>query len=107
MQTAGIFVRALAELPASVQIRQHQLNGGDFEFWMNIDWNSAAIIADGAGAIDVNSHFDVLTVASQMLVDRIVEHLKNAVVQPALIGVADVHAGPFANSFETFQFIDF
>jgi hypothetical protein len=41
-----------------------------------------------------------------MLVDRVVENLENAVVQAALIGVADVHAGPLADSLQAFEFVD-
>ena len=41
-----------------------------------------------------------------MFVDRVVENLENHVVQTALIGIADVHSGPFPNRFKAFQFVD-
>ena len=34
------------------------------------------------------------------LVDRVVDHLVDQVMQPAVGGVADVHAGPLADMFE-------
>ena len=41
-----------------------------------------------------------------MFVDRVIEHLENAVMQTALIGVADIHSRPFPDRFEPLQFID-
>jgi hypothetical protein len=41
--------------------------------------------------------------AREMFVDRVVEHLGNAVVQGALIGAADIHAGLLADGLETFE----
>ena len=42
-----------------------------------------------------------------MFVNRVVEHLEHAVVQPALVRIADIHAGPLAHGFQTFEFIYF
>ena len=50
----------------------------------------------------MNCHGDVLAESRQVLVDRVVKHLKDAVMQAALIGVADVHTGPFPDGLETF-----
>jgi hypothetical protein len=41
-----------------------------------------------------------------MLVDGVVEHLKDAVVQTPLIGIADVHARAFANRLKALQLVD-
>ncbi len=54
----------------------------------------------------MDDDLDFAAVAGEMLVDRVVEHLENAVVQTAFIGVADIHAGPFPDRFETLQFVD-
>ncbi len=45
--------------------------------------------------------------AGQGLVDRVVDHLEDAVVQAALVGVADVHVGPLAHPFQALEFLDF
>ena len=40
--------------------------------------------------------------AGEGLVDGVVDDLENHVVEPgAVIGVADVHSGPFSDRFET------
>ena len=41
-----------------------------------------------------------------MFVDRIIEHLKNHVVQPTLVRVADIHSRALSDRFESFKFID-
>ena len=43
----------------------------------------------------------------KVLVDGVIQNFENAVVQAALVGVADVHAGALANRLQTFEFIDF
>ena len=51
--------------------------------------------------------FDLVAIAGQMFVDGIVEDFENAMMQPAFVGVADVHAGAFPDGFQAFEFIDF
>ena len=95
VQAAGIFVGALAELAARVQIGQDQLDRRHFPFRMNIDRNAAAVVAHGDRAIDVDGHVDLVAKSGQMFVDRVIENFENHVMQTALIRVADVHAGRF------------
>ena len=42
----------------------------------------------------------------QVLVDRVVEHLENTVVQAALVGRADVHSRALADSCKALEFVD-
>jgi hypothetical protein len=46
VETAGVFVSALAELAAGVEIRQHELDRRDAEPRVNIDRNAAAVVPD-------------------------------------------------------------
>jgi hypothetical protein len=41
-----------------------------------------------------------------MLVDGVVENLKDAVVESALIGITDVHAWALTNCFQSLQFVN-
>jgi hypothetical protein len=43
----------------------------------------------------------------EMFVNGVVEYFENAVMQPAFIGVSDVHSGPFADGFQPLELIDF
>ena len=49
---------------------------------------------------------DVLAMAGKMLVDGIVQHLEHTMVQAALVGVANVHAGPLPDRLEALQFVN-
>ena len=106
VETARVLVRPLAELTAGMQVGQNEFEGRDLELGMDLNGNASAIIADRDRSIGVNRHLDARAVARQMFVDRVIEHLKDAVVQTPLIGIADVHAGAFANRLKALQFVD-
>ena len=55
----------------------------------------------------MNRDGNLATEAGQRLVDRVVDDLENHVVQAcSVIGVADVHPGPFADCFKALQDLD-
>ena len=47
VETAGIFVGALPEFTASMEIREHQFHSRDFEFRVDIHRNTAAVVPNG------------------------------------------------------------
>ncbi len=49
---------------------------------------------------------DGVAEAGEVLVDRVVEHLEDTVVQAALVRVADVHPGALADRLQPFEFVD-
>ena len=57
-------------------------------------------------AVGVDDDVDVLAVAGQRFVDRVVDGFEGDLMQPAHARVADVHARPFANAFETLEHTD-
>src|SRR6185437_16773498 len=73
----------------------------------DIHRNAAAIVHHTHGSIIMDGYLDVVAIAGQRLVDRVVHDLEDHVVQArAVIRVADVHAGTFANCLEPFQDLD-
>ena len=59
--------------------------------------------ADGDRLVGMNGDHDAVAVAGQRFVNGVVHHLENHVMQAAaVIGIADVHSGPFANGVKTF-----
>jgi hypothetical protein len=78
-----------------MQIGEHQFDRRNLKLGVNVDWNSTAIISYRNGPVDVDSYIDSRAKAGQVLIDRVVENLKNAVVQPSLVRIADIHPGPF------------
>ena len=99
VQTPGKFVSALSELTAGMEVGEHQFDSGHLEFRVCLNRNSASVIAYGCRTIDVDGHVNLRTEAGQMFVDGIVQDLKNAVMQSALIRIADIHSGTFPNRF--------
>ncbi len=102
MQAARIFVCALSEFPAGVQICQHQLDCRHFPFWMYIGWNPTAIVTHRDPAIDVNGHFYFGAKSCQVFIDGVIDDFVNQVMQSSLIGISDEHSWPFPNRFEAF-----
>jgi len=47
-----------------------------------------------------------LQLPARVLVDGVIDNFKHAMVQAALIGIADVRAGPHADGFEAFKVLD-
>ena len=106
VETARVLVGTLAELAAGVEVGQDEFEGRDLELGMDLDRDAAAVVADGDGSVGVNGHLDPRAVAGQMLVDGVVEHLEDAVVETALIGIADVHPGALADRLESLKLVD-
>ena len=106
METAGIFVSALAELAAGVKIGEHQLDGRHLELRVHIDRNPAPVVTDGNRAIDVHGDVDLAAITGEVFVDRVIQHLENTMVQTAFIRVADIHAGAFSDGLETLELVD-
>ena len=74
---------------------------------VNVGGNAAAIVAHGAGAVGIERHVDAVGMAGQRLVDGIVDDFIDHVMQArAVIGVADIHAGPLAHGIEALQHLD-
>jgi hypothetical protein len=49
---------------------------------------------------------DIFAVPREMLIDGVIDDLKDAVVQTALIGVTDIHSGAETDGAEPFQMLD-
>jgi len=103
-RAAGEFVAALAIFAAGVQRGEHQLDAGHAVLRVDVDGDAAAVVADGDGAVDVDGDLDACEqIAGEMFVDGVVENLGNAVVEGALIGAADIHAGLLADGLEALR----
>ena len=70
---------------------------------VDVDRDAAAVVDDADAAVGQQRDLDVVAVAGQRLVDRVVDDLVDQVVQAALTGRADVHAGALADRLETLE----
>ena len=103
VQTTGDRVAAAAELTASVQHGHDDLNGGLVLGGVLIHGNTAAVVLYANTTISLNGHVNLGCIAGERFVDRVIYDLVDQVVQTALSGRANVHAGALANRFQTFQ----
>ena len=104
VQTARDLVGAVFELPASVKLRHHHVEGVHARHRrVRPHRDTATVVHHGDGVVGVNEHLDHGRVARQRLVDRVVHHLEDQVVQPPNVGVTDVHARALAHRFEPLQ----
>src|SRR5207302_3922565 len=107
VQATGHLVASAAELAAGVQHRHHDLGRGALLAGVHVDWNAAAIILDGHRVVVVNDDVDACAVSGEVLVDGVVDNFVDEMMQAgAVIGVADVHAGPLAHALEAFEHSD-
>jgi hypothetical protein len=74
---------------------------------VNIDRDAAAVVADRAGAIDMDGDIDFRAVSGEVFVDRVVENFEDAVVEAAFVCGPDIHSGALADAGEAFEFVDF
>ena len=73
--------------------------------------NAAPVVGDGqapGGAVwpHLQRHFNAVGMARNGLVHGVVQHLCGEVVQRALVGAADIHAGAAADGFQPLQHLD-
>ena len=111
VQTARDLVAVLVELATCVQFGQSDLRrtalGLVLVVHLHARGDSAAVVGHADGVVTVDGDDDVVAVARQRFVDRVVHDLKHQVVQTGAVrGVTDVHAGAFAHRFQTFQDLD-
>ena len=106
VQATGHLVAAVTELATGVQHGEHQGDGGDVFDGVLLDRDTTAVVTHSAASVVQQFDLDGVAVARQGLVDGVVDDLVDQVVQAALTGGSDVHAGTLANRLETFQHRD-
>jgi len=68
--------------------------------------DAAPVVAHGDREILVQFHLDAGGVTGHRLVHRVIEDLGHQMVQRALVGAADIHAGAFAHRLEPLEHLD-
>ena len=105
VQTARDFVAVVIELAASVQDRQHDFRSG-LAAGVAVDRNPAAVVDDGDRVVDVDRDVDLIAVAGERLVDRVVDDFVDEMMQPGRTGGADVHGRALPHGLEPFENLD-
>ncbi len=105
VETARDFVVGGVELAAGVKHGQDDLDGGHLLAVDNlvVDGDSAAVVDDRDGVVDVDGDVDAGGVAAEGFVDGVVDDFIDKVMQTHLAGGADVHGGTQTDSRQTFE----
>ncbi len=104
VEAAGDLVAAaVAELAAGVQDGQDDLEGGLALLLHVRDGDAAAVVDDRDGVVRVDRDRHGVAVTGECLVDGVVDHLVDEMVQTADTRGADVHAGTLAHRLESFE----
>src|SRR5271169_39961 len=107
VQAARGAVGVTAELAAGMQGRQDNLKRGlVWKARMRIDRNPATVVADRDPIAGRELDLDARGMAGHRLVHGVVEHLGGEVMQAALVGAADEHAGAAADRFQPLENLD-
>src|SRR5438270_3312320 len=108
VQASRDLVAAAAELPAGVQDGHDDLERGSLALVPGDrgDRDAGAVVADGNAPVVVEVDVYLGRAARQRLVDRVVDDLVDEVVEAAGSRRPDVHPGPLADGFETFEDLD-
>ncbi len=106
VQTAGHLVAGAAELAAGVQHREDDGGGGLVVLLHDPDGDAAAVVGNGDGVVGIDGDRDGAAVAGKRLVDGVVDHLVDEVMEASRPRGADVHAGPLADRLEALKDLD-
>ena len=107
VQPARDLVGILVELPAGVQLGHDDLGGRNALLGVDAGRDAAAVVGDRAGAVGIQRHGHQGGVAAERLVDGVVDHLVDHVMQAgAVVRVADIHARALAHGIEAAQHLD-
>ncbi len=106
VQTSGDLVGVLVELTSGVQVGQTEFHGGFGLSLGDSGGDTPTVVDDGDGTVAVDGDLDPGGESRHDLIDGVVHDLVDEVVQTAGIRAPDVHTGPLADRFETFEGFD-
>ena len=104
VKAAGGFIGLVRELAARVERGHDDLQRRFLgEFRVRVDRDAASIVDDRQEAFGIKVDLDPVCMAGDSLVHRVIEHFGEQVMIGALVGAADIHAGPFADRFKALK----
>ena len=106
VQPAGDGVRLAAELAAGVQGGHDGLDAGQPGGGMLVDGDAASVVDDANGAVFVQRDLDGGAEPRHELVHGVVDDFDDEMMQPALVGAADVHARTPPDGLHAFEHLN-
>src|SRR6476620_6496233 len=106
METARDLVSAAAELASAVEDGHDYFEGRFVHLRMLVDRDTAPVVDDRHDAVGADGAEDVIAVAAERLVNRVVDDLADQVMQASVIGAADVHTRTPSYRLESLEDLD-
>src|SRR2546427_827930 len=106
VKSAGHAVHLPFELPPAVHPRQDDLDARRAVLRVDVDRDAPTIVRHGDGSVRVQGDLDLLAKAGHRLVDGVVDHLVDEVVEAARVDRADVHRRPLSDRLQAFEDLD-
>ena len=97
VETSGYLVRTFVEFTAGMEHGEYHLERGLVYLLMHVDGDTAAVVVDADGVVLADGHVDMVRITGQGLIDGIVHHLVDKVMQTAGGGIADIHRRALAH----------
>ena len=103
VEAAGDLVPLAAELSAGVKLGQDDRERRQSLVFHDAHRDAGAPVADGDGVVRMEANLDALVSPRERLVDGVVDHLVDEMVEPARTRRADVHPRSQANRLEALE----
>ena len=106
VQATRHFVRTFIKFSTGMKHCHHHLKGRLVKFFMFVNGDSATVVANGYRIILANYHVNGVAKTGKSLVDGVVNHLTNKVVQSLNTRIANVHCRTLANCLKAFEHLN-
>jgi hypothetical protein len=73
---------------------------------VEVNRNTTSVVLYGDRVVFVDGYFNVVAIAGESFVDRVVHNFINQVVKSFRTNVTNIHCGALSNGFQTFQNLD-
>jgi hypothetical protein len=103
VEAPGHFIGFFIKLAARMQPGHHKFKRADFLYRVDINRNAAAVILHPDYIVSFQNYKNFAAEALHGLIDRVIDYLKNQMMQAVYTRSPDIHAGAFADSFQAFE----
>jgi hypothetical protein len=106
VKPSGDLIAQIIEFPSRMEFCHNDFYGRAILFFMDINWNTPAIIPDRHTIVDKNDYFDSFAISSQGFIDTVIDQLVNQMMKAFDSGVSDIHGRPFPYGSQPIQYLD-
>ena len=101
VQSTGGLISTSTKLTTGVENGHNNLQGADAHLLVGVNRNTATVIDDFQRVVGMADDYNLCTVTSKRLVNRVIENLLEELVQTTLAVVSNIHSGTLSNGFQT------